>query len=48
MSELSRPFVRLWNWVDQVGGFPGKMLFIMLVILLILGFFMWLNNRKAG
>lgn len=48
MSELTRPFVRLWNWVDYHGGFPGKMFFIMMVILMILLFFMWLNNRKAG
>src|SRR5262245_7227636 len=24
VDVLASPFIRLWNWVDQVGGFPGK------------------------
>src|SRR5262245_43237889 len=24
MSELARPFVSAWQWVGQVGGFPGQ------------------------
>lgn len=47
MKELTRPFVDLWAWVEREGGFPGQMLFIMLVILLGMGFFYWLGNRRA-
>lgn len=46
MNELARPFVRLWNYVEQVGGFPGKMLFICATIMLIIGVLTWYGNKR--
>jgi len=46
MDVLAKPFVRLWNWVDQVGGFPGKVVFVIMVIMVILGFVTWFNNKN--
>jgi hypothetical protein len=46
MSELMRPFERLWAWVERVGGFPGQMLFICLIIMLIVGGLTWYSNKR--
>jgi hypothetical protein len=46
MDELARPFVRLWDWVEQVGGFPGKVFFICAVIMLIVGGLTWYSNKR--
>ena len=27
MTELTRPFVRAWEWIGNVGGFPGQVFF---------------------
>ena len=46
MSEIAMPFVRLWNYVDQTGGYPGKMLFICAVIMLVIGALTWYGNKR--
>ena len=45
MSELVQPFVRAWNWVEQVGGLPGQVLAVVGVIMLIIGTLTWVGNR---
>jgi hypothetical protein len=47
MSELARPFIRLWNWVETTGGFPGQLLFCLLVVMGFLGFFFWFGNKRG-
>lgn len=46
MSDIARPFLRLWNYIENVGGFPGQILFIVSIIMLIVGFFTWFGNKK--
>ncbi len=46
MSELARPIIRAWNWIEQVGGFPGQVFFVVVVIMLIIGALTWFGNRK--
>jgi hypothetical protein len=46
MYELTRPFVRAWNWVEQVGGFPGQVFFVVAIVMLIIGALTWFGNRK--
>jgi len=48
MEELSRPFVRLWDWVSSTGGLPGQILFICFVIVVVLGSIVWLGNRRIS
>ena len=47
MSELFSPFVRLWNWIDRVGGFPGQVFFICVVVLAAIGTATWFGNKGA-
>jgi hypothetical protein len=46
MEVLTSPFVKLWNWVDHTGGFPGKVIFVIIVIMLILGVVTWVGNKN--
>jgi hypothetical protein len=46
MRELTRPFVNLWNWVEQVGGYPGQLFFCLIVVMMIIGFLTWYGNKK--
>ncbi len=46
MNELAKPFLYVWNWVDNVGGFPGQVLFVVAVVMLIIGFLTWFGNKK--
>jgi hypothetical protein len=46
MNELTRPFVRAWTWMEQVGGFPGQVFFCVAVIMLVIGFLTWFGNKK--
>ena len=46
MDILTRPFVRLWDWVDRTGGFPGKVVFVIIVIMTILGVITWVGNKN--
>jgi hypothetical protein len=46
MSELARPIVRAWEWIGNVGGFPGQVFFVVVVVIVILGGLTWFGNRK--
>jgi len=46
MNELARPFVSAWQWVGQVGGFPGQLFAVVAVVMLIIGVLTWVNNKK--
>jgi len=46
MYELAKPFIRAWNWVEQVGGFPGQVLAVVSVVMLIIVTLTWIGNRK--
>jgi hypothetical protein len=46
MRELVSPFVRLWTWVTDTGGYPGQIMFCSFVVCLILGVTVWLSNRR--
>lgn len=46
VDELARPFVRLWDWIDQVGGFPGKVFFICAVLMAVIGGLTWFSNKR--
>ncbi len=45
MNELTRPFIRLWDWVSANGGLPGQMLLVIGVLMAVLGLTVWLGNR---
>jgi hypothetical protein len=47
VEVIYRPFVQLWEWVARVGGFPGQMFFIIVVIILILGGLTWYSNKRG-
>jgi hypothetical protein len=38
--------VALWEWVDQVGGYPGKVVFMCAVVMLIVGGLTWYGNKR--
>jgi hypothetical protein len=46
MEVLYSPFVRLWNWVERVGGYPGQIFFCVTFVMLVIVFFTWLGNKK--
>ena len=46
MDVFFTPFVRLWNWVEQVGGYPGQVFFICAVLMLGLGGLTWYSNKR--
>jgi hypothetical protein len=46
MDVLMSPFVNLWTWVDRVGGFPGKAVFVIGVVMLVLGIISWVNGKN--
>jgi hypothetical protein len=46
MDELALPFVRLWTWITQVGGFPGQLFFILAVIMAVIGLCTWIGNKR--
>jgi hypothetical protein len=46
VDVIFSPFVRLWNWVDQVGGYPGQVFFVCAVIMLLLGGLTWYGNKR--
>ncbi len=46
MTELTRPFVYAWNYVETVGGYPGQMFFVVTCVMLIVGFLTWYGNKK--
>ena len=46
MEELARPFVLLWEWIDRVGGYPGKVVFLCSVVMLIVAGLTWYGNKR--
>jgi hypothetical protein len=46
MDPVLKPVVRLWNYVEQVGGFPGQMLFICAIIMAVIGGLTWFGNKR--
>jgi len=46
MRELVRPFVRTWDYVERVGGYPGQIFFCVVVVMAIIGFLTWFRNRR--
>ena len=46
MNELGAPFVRIWTYAGNVGGFPGQVFFCAAVVLIVVGIGTWLGNRK--
>jgi len=46
MSDLAKPFVRAWEWVERSWGFPGQVFAVVAVLMLILGVITWVGNRK--
>jgi hypothetical protein len=47
VDVITRPFIRLWQWVEQVGGFPGQMFFVCVVIIAVLGALTWYGNKRG-
>jgi hypothetical protein len=43
---LARPFVRAWDWISDVGGFPGQMAFVCATVMLVIGLLTWYGNRR--
>jgi hypothetical protein len=46
VDELARPLVQLWDWIDRVGGYPGKVLFLCGVLMLFIGGLTWYGNKR--
>ncbi|MFO0930911.1 MAG: hypothetical protein U0736_28425 [Gemmataceae bacterium] len=46
MNELTRPFVRIWEYAGQVGGFPGQMFFVIVIVMLLILLMTWIGNRR--
>jgi hypothetical protein len=46
VDELALPFVRLWDWVGEVGGFPGRVFFLCVVVMLVIGGLTWYSNKR--
>ena len=46
MDEIVLPFVRLWDWVDRSGGYPGKILFVCAAVMLVVGGLTWYGNKR--
>jgi hypothetical protein len=46
VNELARPFVRLWEWVERVGGFPGQVFFVVAIVMLVIGTLTWINGKR--
>ena len=46
MNELARPFLKAWDYVGNVGGFPGQVFFVIACVMLVIGALTWFNNRK--
>ena len=46
MDELTAPFVRLWNYIEQVGGYPGQIFFCAAIVMAIIAGLTWFGNRR--
>jgi hypothetical protein len=46
MDRLIRPLERFWSWLDQVGGYPGQMLFVCVLVMAVVGGLTWYSNKR--
>jgi hypothetical protein len=46
MEILYGPIVRLWNWVERIGGYPGQVFFCVTAVMLVILVFTIINNKK--
>jgi hypothetical protein len=46
VDVVARPFVRLWQWFEQVGGLPGQIFFCCACVLAVLGVATWYGNKR--
>jgi hypothetical protein len=46
MEPIYRPFVRLWEWVEKTGGYPGQVLFVCVCVVGVLGVLTWVSNKR--
>ena len=46
VDTLAQPFIDLWSWVDRIGGYPGKVIFICGIVMLIIGGLTWYGNKR--
>lgn len=46
MERLTRPFVLLWQWVEETGGYPGQVFFVVLVLMIGIGGLTWYGNKR--
>jgi hypothetical protein len=45
MEVLLHPFVRVWEYTERTGGFPGQLALCVTIVMLIIGGLTWLGNR---
>ncbi len=46
MDELARPFVRSWEYIGQIGGYPGQAFFVVATVMLVIGFLTWFSGKR--
>lgn len=46
MNELTRPFIRMWDYAGQVGGYPGQAFLAIVVVMVIILTLTWFGNRR--
>jgi hypothetical protein len=46
MEPFYRPFVKLWDWVEKVGGYPGQVVFVCACVIGVLGVLTWISNKR--
>jgi hypothetical protein len=45
VDVLASPFIQLWNYIERVGGYPGQMFFLLVVVMAVIGLLTWLGNK---
>jgi hypothetical protein len=46
MEVLWRPLERLWEWVERTGGYPGQLLFVCIIVMVVVGGLTWYSNKR--
>lgn len=46
MHELSRPFIRAWEYAGNVGGYPGQAFFVVVAVMAFILVMTWISNRR--
>jgi hypothetical protein len=46
METLFSPFVRLWNWIETIGGYPGQVFFSCALVMGVIGVLTWYGNKR--